>query len=84
MTLITLIGFAAAFCTTWAFLPQVVKTIRTRDTSAISLGMYIVFTLGLILWLIYGILKADMPIITANVITLILCSMVLILKMRHG
>lgn len=84
MTLITLIGFAAAFCTTWAFLPQVVKTIRTRDTSAISLGMYIVFTLGLILWLIYGILKADIPIITANVITLILCSMVLILKMRHG
>ena len=84
MTLITLIGFAAAFCTTWAFLPQVVKTIRTRDTSAISLGMYIVFTLGLILCLIYGILKADIPIITANVITLILCSMVLILKMRHG
>ena len=84
MTVITMIGFVAAFCTTWAFLPQVIKTVRTRDTSSISLGMYIVFILGLISWLVYGILKADIPIVTANVITLVLCSIVLILKIRHG
>jgi len=84
MTFITLIGFVAAFCTTWAFLPQVIKTIKTRDTSAISLGMYIVFIIGLILWLIYGLFRMDIPIIAANVITLILCSIVLILKLKHG
>ena len=84
MPLITMIGFIAAFCTTRAFLPQVIKTVRTRDTSSISLGMYIVFILGLISWLVYGILKADLPIITANVITLVLCSIVLVLKIRHG
>ncbi len=84
MTKITLIGFLAATCTTLAFLPQVVKTIKSRQTKDISLGMYLIFTMGLVLWLAYGILIQAPPIIIANVVTLFLALWILILKMRHG
>ncbi|HKJ94258.1 MAG TPA: SemiSWEET transporter [Gammaproteobacteria bacterium] len=80
----TLIGLLAAFLTSLAFLPQVVKTIRTRATADLSLGMYAVFTTGVALWLLYGLLVADKPIIVANAFTLVLSATVLTMKLRHG
>jgi MtN3 and saliva related transmembrane protein len=77
-----LIGFIAAFCTTVAFLPQVIRTIRTKNTIGISLGMYSLLVLGVALWLAYGILIDDLPVIIANAITLVLASIILILKIK--
>lgn len=81
---VDLLGYAAAACTTLSFLPQVVRTLRTRDTSGISLWMYLVFCTGVALWLAYGIAIGDAPIIAANVVTLGLACTVLALKLRNG
>ncbi|MGF1645133.1 MAG: SemiSWEET transporter [Thiotrichales bacterium] len=81
---ITSLGVAAAALTTLSFLPQVLQTLRTRDTRAISLSMYLLFTLGVFLWLLYGIVLTLWPVIIANGITLMLASVVLGLKLRHG
>lgn len=75
------IGFTAAFCTTIAFLPQAIKVIRTRDTSSLSLAMYVIFTLGVGLWLAYGILKQDVAIIAANVVTFVFAFLILCIKL---
>lgn len=80
----TAIGLLAALLTTGAFLPQVVHTLATRDTRGISLRMYVIFTAGVVLWLIYGLLTRDLPLIAANAVTLILAGAILILKLRHG
>ena len=80
----TLIGLLAATLTTAAFVPQVVRSLRTRDTRGISLVMYSVFTTGIALWLAYGIAIGDLPIIVSNTITIFLCAAVLVLKLRHG
>jgi len=72
-----LTGYLAATLTTVSFVPQVLKTLRTRDTRAISLGMYALFSLGVALWLVYGILIDAWPVIVANAITLALTSTVL-------
>ena len=81
---ITLIGLAAAFCTTIAFLPQVIKTWRTRSTGDISLSMFLVFTSGIFLWLVYGLIIGDVPLIAANGITFVLSGTILYFKLRHG
>ena len=81
---ITLIGLAAAFCTTIAFLPQVLKTWRTRSTGDISLAMFLVFTSGIFLWLVYGLIIGDLPLILANGITFVLSGTILYFKLRHG
>jgi len=78
------LGFAAAACTTLSFLPQVLRTLRTRQTSGISLWMYLLFCTGVSLWLAYGIAIGDGPIIVANVVTLALSGSVLALKIRSG
>jgi MtN3 and saliva related transmembrane protein len=78
-----LIGFAAATLTTLAFIPQTLKSWRTRNLAGISLTMYSLFTLGVALWLIYGIFLESWPIIIANAITLVLAGTVLFLKLRH-
>lgn len=78
------IGFIAAILTTSSFAPQALKTIRTRNTSSISLGMYIIFNLGVTCWLIYGITISDYPIIFANAITLIFTGTILTLKLKYG
>jgi MtN3 and saliva related transmembrane protein len=83
MTLIDWIGSFAAFLTTASFIPQAWQTFRTRDVSGISLGMYSLFTLGVTLWLVYGILLVAWPIIIANVITTSLAMMILIMKLRY-
>ena len=84
MSAMTIIGFAAAFCTTIAFLPQVIKTWKTRSTKDISLGMFLLFASGIFLWLVYGLLQSDWPLIIANAITLLLSLIILGFKMRHG
>ncbi|MBI5401604.1 SemiSWEET transporter [Candidatus Wolfebacteria bacterium] len=83
MDLITVVGFLAATCTTAAFLPQVIKTIKTKQTKDISLLMYIVFVTGVAAWLAYGILINKTPIIIANAVTLLLASQILILKIKY-
>jgi MtN3 and saliva related transmembrane protein len=84
MTSVTVIGLVAAFCTTAAYLPQVIKTWRTRSTTDISLGMFLLMVSGLVLWLAYGIMLADLPLIASNTVTLILAAAILYLKVRHG
>lgn len=78
-----LIGYPAAILTTAAFVPQAWKSWRTRDLSGISLPMYALFTLGVALWLVYGVVLGSVPIMVANGITLLLASLVLWLKWRH-
>jgi len=80
----TAIGLLAALLTTAAFLPQVLHTLATRDTRGISLRMYVIFVAGVLLWLIYGLLTGDLPLILANGVTLLLAGAILILKLRHG
>jgi MtN3 and saliva related transmembrane protein len=78
-----IIGYLAAACTTLAFIPQALKVLRTKDTSAISLTMYSVFTFGVATWLAFGVLKSEWPIIIANGITLILAAMILVYKIKY-
>jgi MtN3 and saliva related transmembrane protein len=80
----TAIGLLAALLTTAAFLPQVLHTLATRDTRGISLRMYVIFVAGVLLWLIYGLLTGDLPLILANGVTLLLGGAILVLKLRHG
>jgi MtN3 and saliva related transmembrane protein len=77
-------GYVAAVLTTLAFVPQALKTIRSRDTHSISLGMYVVFTIGLAFWLAYGIVLQSWPMILSNTVTLGLSSTILALKLRYG
>jgi MtN3 and saliva related transmembrane protein len=79
-----MIGYFAGILTTAAFLPQVVKTIRDKSTRDISFSMYLLFCAGIFLWLVYGLLLQDMPIIASNVVTLLLAGIILGLKSRHG
>lgn len=78
-----LIGYLAASLTTLAFLPQALHTFRTRDVSGISLGMYGLFTTGVALWLVYGLLLGAWPIIVANAVTLALALAILVMKLRY-
>jgi MtN3 and saliva related transmembrane protein len=78
-----LVGYAAATLTTLAFIPQTLHSWRSRDLSGVSLGMYSLFTIGVALWLLYGIVLDSWPIIIANAITLALAGSVLFLKLRH-
>lgn len=79
----TLFGYPAAFLTTIAFVPQAWQSWRTRDLSGISLPMYALFTLGVALWLGYGLAIGSPPIIAANTVTLLLASLVLWLKVME-
>jgi len=78
------IGYVAATLTTLSFLPQAIKTIRSRDTRGISLAMYAVFTVGVAFWLGYGFVLGSWPMIVSNIITLILSATILTMKLRHG
>lgn len=77
-------GYLAATLTTVAFVPQAIKTIRTKDTRSISLGMYVVFTIGIGFWLAYGLALHSGPMILANIVTFLLSATILGLKLRHG
>jgi MtN3 and saliva related transmembrane protein len=77
-----LLGLVAGSFTTIAFLPQVVKTWKSRSAKDLSLGMFSLFCLGVLLWLIYGIQVKDLPVIIANMVTLLLASSLLFFKLR--
>ncbi|WP_396433848.1 SemiSWEET transporter [Limnohabitans sp.] len=83
MNWIDWVGTVAACLTTTSFIPQAWQTFRTRDVSGISLGMYSLFTVGVALWLVYGILLMAWPIIIANAITTSLALMILVMKLRY-
>jgi MtN3 and saliva related transmembrane protein len=79
-----LLGYVAAFLTSVSFIPQAVMTIRSRNTLAISRGMYVMFTVGVAFWLAYGIAIGSWPMIFANTVTLALAGTILVLKLRYG
>ena len=83
MNLVTLLGFTAALLTTASFLPQAIKTIRTKDTSGISLFMYSIFALGTLLWFLFGLFTSNIPILVANAITLVFSSIILLYKIKY-
>jgi MtN3 and saliva related transmembrane protein len=82
MNTTTLLGFFAGFLTTVSFLPQVVKTWKSRSASDLSLGMISIFSVGVMCWLIYGFLLQESPMIFWNSVTLILVLVILILKLK--
>jgi MtN3 and saliva related transmembrane protein len=84
MEWITIMGLTAAAITTYAFVPQVITTWRLKETKDISLGMYVIFCIGITIWLIYGILIKNWPIIFADSITLVLASTILFFKIKYG
>ncbi|QNI55480.1 PQ loop repeat family protein [Synechococcus sp. BIOS-E4-1] len=77
------IGYVAAVLTTMSFFPQAIKTLRTDDTRSISLSMYFLFTIGVAIWAVFGLLSGNGPVILANGFTLIPASFVLQKKIRH-
>ena len=82
--LIDTIGSIAAVLTTASFVPQAWHSFKPRDVSGISLGMYSVFTVGVALWLVYGVLLYSWPLMIANGITLALAAAILVMKLRFG
>jgi len=83
MLLIDLIGYCAATLTTASFVPQAWHTFNTRDVRGISLGMYSAFTVGVLCWIVYGLLMGAWPIVVANCITMVLALAILAMKLRY-
>ena len=84
MTFVDTLGYLAACLTTSAFIPQAFQVWRTQRTQDLSLGMYLVFTLGVLLWLVYGLVIGAWPVVAANAITLLLALFILAMKLKHG
>lgn len=83
MTGFDLLGMVAGACTTLAFVPQMVTVLRTKETAAISLPMYVIFILGIILWFCYGLAIGSWPIILNNIVTFCLALVILVCKLRY-
>jgi MtN3 and saliva related transmembrane protein len=83
MNWISVTGLIAAISTSSSFLPQALKTIRTKDTSSISLYMYVLFTFGTLMWFIYGLATDNLPVWLANGFTLVLASVILYYKIQN-
>ena len=83
MTHIEIVGAVAATLTTIAFIPQAHKVLVYKDTHSLSLGMYLIFTTGVLLWALYGYLRGDWVIVAANVVTAVLCLAILTMKLRN-
>ena len=84
MTYITVIGLVAAVCTTISFMPQIYQVYRTKQTRDLSLPTFILLTIGIFLWLVYGVLLKSLPIVLANTLTLVMCIYVVIMKFKRG
>ena len=82
MSTTTMLGFLAGFLTTISFFPQVVKTWKSRSTSDLSLGMLSCFSVGVICWLVYGLLLQETPMIFWNAVTLVLVLIILFMKLK--
>ena len=78
------LGYLAGALTTVAFVPQVVRIVRTRSARDISWGMFAILSIGVALWLWYGIRLASLPLIVANGVTLVLVLTILVLKLHYG
>lgn len=83
MDLITIIGLMGGTLTTLSFFPQVIRVWKTRSTKDLSLGMFLLFALGVLLWLVYGIMLHQWPIILSNLVTAILVAVILIFKVIY-
>jgi len=83
MNWIEALGFFAAFCTTLSFLPQNIKTIKTKDTSGLSLYMLLLFFIGVGCCFFYGYVISNYPLMIANGLTLFLSDIILIMKLKH-
>ncbi len=83
MNTTTIVGFAAAVLTTASFLPQAIKTIRTKNTGGISLFMYSLFTSGTLLWFLFGLFSNNMPVTIANEVTFVFAVIILIYKIKY-
>jgi len=83
-TWISAVGLTAGFLTTAAFVPQVAKTWRSRSAEDVSLKMFLMFVVGVALWLAYGVIRQDIAMILANAVTLILAGAILYFKVRYG
>lgn len=81
MDITLLIGLFAAFFTTFAFAPQSIKTLKTRNTEGISVTMYIMFLIGVFSWVIYGFHKSDIAVLAANIITFFLAAPILVMTL---
>jgi MtN3 and saliva related transmembrane protein len=84
MTPLDLLGLIATCFTTSAFVPQVWRIWKTRDVSAISLPTYLIVAIGAALWLAYGLLRADMPVVVANFVVVVLTSAITVMKIRFS
>jgi len=79
---IDFIGYVAATCTTLSFLPQLIRVLRLRSAREISLGMFLIFSVGTALWLIYGVFVHSKPVMVANAVTFVLAMSILVMKLR--
>jgi MtN3 and saliva related transmembrane protein len=84
MELMTYVGLVAGVLTTISFLPQAIKTWRTKSTKDISLSMFLTFCVGVILWVIYGFYTRNIPVFVANFATFLLASSILVCKLKYG
>lgn len=82
--MIEVIGMAAAIIGTLGWMPQAIKTIKTRDTSGLSLGTNLMLLTTVILWFIYGVAIGSWPLMLGNIVTVILVGIIVVLKIRHG
>jgi MtN3 and saliva related transmembrane protein len=80
---INLLGLFAGFLTTVSFLPQLIKAWKSRSTHDISIGMFSLLAAGIMLWIVYGIVTIDVPVIAANSVTLVFVGLILALKLRY-
>ena len=80
---ITILGLLAGTLTTASFFPQLYQAWKSRSTKDISLTMYLAFSSGILLWLIYGLLIGSLPVILANAVTLVFACLILMLKLKY-
>jgi len=83
MNLTTLIGLLACFLTTGAFLPQIIKTIKTKETKDISLSMYIIYIIGVLVWFVYGFMIGESAILVGNTFSFLFGMIMLIMKLKY-
>ena len=81
--IIEILGYISATLTTIAFLPQIIKTIQTKSAKDVSMGMFVLFTIGVFLWIIYGVLTRTYPVLIANAVIFCLAFAQIILKIKY-
>ncbi len=82
-TIIEFLGYVSAVLTTIAFLPQIIKTFKTKSAKDVSMGMFVLFTCGVFLWIVYGFLTVTMPVLIANAVIFCLSLTQIILKIKY-